>query len=40
MLKKQGIKNVVMLTGDSYRAAKATAAMLGITYYMCEVVPY
>ena len=39
MLKKQGIKNVVMLTGDSYRAAKATAAMLGITDYKCQVLP-
>ena len=37
MLKKQGIKNVVMLTGDS--AAKATAAMLGITDYKCQVLP-
>lgn len=34
MLKKQGIKNVVMLTGDSYRAA-----MLGITDYKCQVLP-
>lgn len=39
MLKKQGIKNVVMLTGDSYRAAKATATMLGITDYKCQVLP-
>lgn len=39
MLKKQGIKNVVMLTGDSYRAAKATAAMLGITDYKYQVLP-
>ena len=39
MLKAQGIENVVMLTGDSYRAAKTTAAMLGITDYKCQVLP-
>ena len=37
-LQNMGI-HVVMLTGDSYRAAKATAAMLGITDYKCQVLP-
>lgn len=39
LLKSQGIKNIVMLTGDSHRAAKATAEMLGITEYMYQVLP-
>ena len=39
LLKSHGIKNVVMLTGDSFKAAKATAEMLGITEYKYQVLP-
>lgn len=39
LLKSYGIKNVVMLTGDSHKAAKATAEMLGITEYKYQVLP-
>lgn len=39
LLKSYGIKNVIMLTGDSHKAAKATAEMLGITEYKYQVLP-
>ncbi len=38
-LKKLGIKNIIMLTGDSENAAKTTAQTLGITQYKSEVLP-
>lgn len=38
-LKKLGIKNIVMLTGDSEGAAAITAAKLGITEYKAQVLP-
>ena len=39
LLKAAGIKNVVMLTGDSEKAAKLTAERLGITHYESQVLP-
>ncbi len=39
MIKKSGIENVVMLTGDSTSAAKITAEQLGITEYYAQVLP-
>ena len=39
MLRNQGIERVVMLTGDSQKAAQMTAEMLGITEYKCQVLP-
>ena len=38
-LKATGIKNVVMMTGDSYRTAEAVAAKAGITEFYAEVLP-
>lgn len=38
-LKSLGINNIVMLTGDSYKAAKTTAEQLGITEYKYQVLP-
>ena len=38
-LKKVGIKNVVMMTGDSDRTAKAIAAKVGVDKYYSEVLP-
>lgn len=38
-LKSLGIDNIVMLTGDSYKAAKTTAEQLGITEYKYQVLP-
>lgn len=38
-LKSLGISNIVMLTGDSYKAAKMTAEQLGITEYKYQVLP-
>ncbi len=38
-LKKLGIKNVVMMTGDSERTAKAVAAKIGVDEYHSEVLP-
>lgn len=38
-LKSLGISNIVMLTGDSYKAAKITAEQLGITEYKYQVLP-
>ena len=38
-LKKQGIKNIVMLTGDGKNAAKHIAEVLGITEYHYNVLP-
>lgn len=38
-LKQQGIKNVVMLTGDSSGAAAIIAENLGITEYKSQVLP-
>ena len=38
-LKKVGIKNVVMMTGDSERTARAIAARVGVDRYFAEVLP-
>ena len=38
-LKDLGIKNVIMLTGDSESGAKASAHALGITEYKSQVLP-
>ena len=38
-LKKVGIKNVVMMTGDSDRTARAIAARVGVDRYFAEVLP-
>lgn len=38
-LKKQGIKKVVMLTGDNQRAAKTISKELGIDEYYAELLP-
>lgn len=38
-LKKVGIKNVVMMTGDSNRTARAIAARVGVDQYFAEVLP-
>jgi Cd2+/Zn2+-exporting ATPase len=38
-LKKAGVKNVVMLTGDNERTAKAVAAKLGLDEYYAELLP-
>ena len=38
-LKKVGIKNVVMMTGDSDRTARAIAARVGVDQYFAEVLP-
>ncbi|MCI5910589.1 MAG: heavy metal translocating P-type ATPase [Oscillospiraceae bacterium] len=38
-LKKSGIKNITMLTGDSEGAAKITAEKLGIDSFMAQVLP-
>lgn len=38
-LKKSGIENVIMLTGDSESGAKAGAKALGITDYRSQVLP-
>ncbi len=39
MMKKIGIENIVMLTGDSNRAAEIIAKRLGITEYHAQVLP-
>lgn len=39
MLKKAGIENIVMLTGDSQKAAEITAKKLGITQCRAQVLP-
>ncbi|MDE6005548.1 MAG: heavy metal translocating P-type ATPase [Oscillospiraceae bacterium] len=39
LLKKAGIHHIVMLTGDSQKAAVITAARLGITEYHAQVLP-
>lgn len=39
LLKKSGIHHIVMLTGDSQKAAETTAARLGITEYHAQVLP-
>lgn len=39
LLKKAGISHIVMLTGDSQKAAATTAAMLGITECHAQVLP-
>lgn len=38
-LKKSGVKNIVMLTGDAEKAANAVAAELGITKVHSELLP-
>jgi P-type E1-E2 ATPase len=38
-LKACGIRNVVMMTGDSHRTAAAVAAKAGITEFYAEVLP-
>ena len=38
-LKQLGIKNVVMMTGDSERTAKTIAAKVGVDHYYAEVLP-
>lgn len=38
-LKSQGIKKVVMLTGDNKRAAKAISEEIGLDYYFSELLP-
>ena len=39
MLRRQGVKAVVMLTGDSYGTAKAMAAELGVDEFRAELLP-
>lgn len=39
MLKKQGVKRIVMMTGDSERTAKAVAREVGVDWYCSEVLP-
>lgn len=39
LLKKAGIHHIIMLTGDSQKAAATTAARLGITEYHAQVLP-
>lgn len=39
MLKKQGIKNIVMLTGDNESSAKSTAEELGTDKYYANLLP-
>ena len=39
MLRKTGIQNTVMLTGDSYRTAKSIAGKLGGDDFQAEVLP-
>ena len=38
-MKAAGIDNIVMLTGDSEKAARLTAEKLGITQYRAQVLP-
>ena len=38
-LKELGIKNIVMMTGDNERTAKAVAAKIGVDKYYAEVLP-
>ncbi|MCR4955784.1 MAG: heavy metal translocating P-type ATPase [Lachnospiraceae bacterium] len=38
-LKKVGIKKVVMMTGDSYKTAKAIAKRVGVDEFYAEVLP-
>ena len=39
LLKEQGIRHVVMMTGDSHKTAAAVAARAGITEFYAEVLP-
>jgi Cd2+/Zn2+-exporting ATPase len=39
MLRQQGVKAIVMLTGDSHATAKAIAAELGIDTFRAELLP-
>lgn len=39
MLKESGIKNIVMMTGDSDKTAKAIASKVGVDRYFSEVLP-
>ncbi len=38
-LRKKGIRNIVLMTGDSYRTAEAVAKMVGIEEFYAEVLP-
>ncbi|MDF2700777.1 MAG: heavy metal translocating P-type ATPase [Haloplasmataceae bacterium] len=38
-LKKQGVKKVVMLTGDNIRVAKSISEKLGLDHYYSELLP-
>lgn len=40
VLKRLGVKNTVMLTGDSYMAAKSVAEELGIDTFYAELLPH
>jgi len=39
LLRRQGVQNVVMLTGDSYATAKAIASELGVDEVRAELLP-
>ena len=39
MLRRQGVKAIVMLTGDSFGTAKAMAAELGVDEFRAELLP-
>lgn len=39
MLRKQGVKNIVMLTGDHISAAKRIADMIGVDRFEAQVLP-
>lgn len=39
LLKKNGIKKVVMLTGDNYHTAKNIAELVGVDHFEAEVLP-
>ena len=38
-MKKEGVKHIIMLTGDSQNAAEAVSKALGITEYRSQVLP-
>jgi len=39
LLRRQGIEQLVMLTGDSYQTAKAVAAQIGVDDFRAELLP-